>query len=67
MDAVRTAYGGEDLVDNHQEDQTLVYDKLGIAFVVDKIGALGSRVSLVFVFTPGHYRDIFKGQQQAQQ
>lgn len=63
MGAIRSAYGGEDLVDNHQDDEILVYNKLGIAFVVDKKGALGSRVSVVFVFDPGHYRDIFKEEQ----
>ncbi len=60
MGALHSAYGGEDLVDNHQDDQTLVYNALGIAFVVDKTGALDSRVSVIFVFAPGHYRDIFK-------
>ncbi len=59
LEAVRTAYGREDSVDNHEDDETLVYDKLGVAFVVDKSGALGSRVSVIFVFNPGHYRDIF--------
>lgn len=60
METVRTAYGPEDTVDNHQDDQTLVYDKIGVAFVVDKSGALGSRVSVIFVFDPGHYHQIFK-------
>jgi hypothetical protein len=64
MDAVRTAYGGEDILDNHDEDETLVYNTLGVAFVVDKNGALNSRVSVIFVFSPGHYRDIFKEQRQ---
>lgn len=60
MDAIRTAYGKEESVDSHQEDDTLVYDKLGVAFVVDKGGALGGRVSVIFVFGQGHYRDIFQ-------
>ena len=64
MDAVRTAYGQEESVDRHQDDDTLVYDKLGVAFVVDKSGALGGRVSVIFVFGQGHYHDIFQGQSQ---
>lgn len=62
MDTVRSAYGKEESVDSHQEDDTLVYDNLGVAFVVDKNGALGGRVSVIFVFGEGHYHDIFKGQ-----
>jgi hypothetical protein len=60
MDSVRSAYGPEDSVAQHQDDQTLIYDKIGVAFVVDKAGALGSRVSVIFVFSPGHYNDVFK-------
>jgi len=60
VEAIRTAYGQEDAVESHQDDQTMVYDTLGVAFVVDKSGALGSRVSVIFVFGPGHYHDIFK-------
>jgi|SRR5579864_480920 len=63
MDAVRTAYGMEESVDSHQEDDTLVYNALGVAFVVDKAGALGGRVSVIFVFGQGHYKDIFQEQQ----
>jgi hypothetical protein len=59
MEAVRNAYGPEDSVDDHQDAETLVYDKLGVAFMVDKSGPLGSRVSVIFVFDPGRYRDIF--------
>lgn len=62
MDAIRSAYGKEESVDSHQEDDTLVYDKLGVAFVVDKSGALGGRVSVIFVFGQGHYKDIFQNQ-----
>ena len=64
MDVVRSAYGQEESVDSHQDDDTLVYDKLGVAFVVDKNGALGGRVSVIFVFGQGHYHDIFQGQNQ---
>ena len=59
MDAVRAAYGTEDETADHQDDETLVYNKLGVAFVIDKSGALGSHVSVIFVFSPGHYHDIF--------
>lgn len=62
MDAIRSAYGKEETVDSHQDDDTLVYDKLGVAFVVDKNGALGGRVSVIFVFGQGHYKDIFQNQ-----
>jgi hypothetical protein len=60
MDVVRTAYGAEESVDSHQDDDTLVYDKLGVAFVVDKSGALGGRVSVIFIFSQGRYRDVFQ-------
>jgi hypothetical protein len=60
LEAIRQAYGQEETVDNHQDDDTFVYDKLGVAFVVDKNGALGGRVSVIFVFTQGQYKDIFK-------
>lgn len=60
MDLIRLAYGEEESVDRHQDDDTLIYDKLGVAFVVDKNGALGGRVSVIFVFDQGHYRDIFQ-------
>jgi len=57
--AFHSAYGKEDAVDEHQDDQTYVYDKLGIAFVVDTSGALDQRVSLMYVFPPGQYHSIF--------
>ena len=60
LEAIRQAYGQEETIDNHQDDDTFVYDKLGVAFVVDKNGALGGRVSVIFVFTQGQYKDIFK-------
>jgi len=62
MDQIRSAYGTEESVDRHQDDDTLIYNKLGVAFVVDKNGALGGRVSVIFVFGQGHYRDIFQNQ-----
>ena len=60
MDSVRSAYGKEDRVDSHEDDDTLVYDTLGVAFLVDKDGALGSRVSAIFVFASGQYKNIFQ-------
>ncbi|HKV45310.1 MAG TPA: hypothetical protein VJT32_11660 [bacterium] len=62
MDTVRSAYGKEESVDSHQDDDTLVYNALGVAFVVDKTGALGGRVSVIFVFGQGHYKEIFQEQ-----
>ncbi len=62
MDTVRAAYGAEDETADHQDDETLIYNKLGVAFVVDKSGALGSHVSVIFVFDSGHYHDIFQEQ-----
>jgi hypothetical protein len=63
MDSVRSAYGQEDSVDSHEDDDTLVYDHIGVAFLVDKSGALGSRVSAIFVFNPGQYKTIFQQEQ----
>lgn len=59
VDAFHTAYGKEDSIDEHQDDQTYVYNRLGIAFVVDNGGVLDQRVSLMYVFTPGQYSTIF--------
>ena len=61
LNAIRGAYGKEDRVDQHQDDSTYVYDKLGIAFVVDDGGTLDQRVSLIYVFPPGQYQAIFMG------
>ena len=65
VNAFRGAYGKEDRVDQHQDDSTYVYDKLGIAFVVDDGGTLDQRVSLIYVFPPGQYQGIFMGGGQA--
>jgi hypothetical protein len=63
INAFRDAYGKEDRVDQHQDDSTYVYDKLGIAFVVDEGGTLDQRVSLIYVFPAGQYQAIFMGGQ----
>jgi hypothetical protein len=57
--AFQGAYGKADAVDQHQDDETYVYDQLGIAFVVDSGGALDQRISLIYVFPPGQYHSIF--------
>jgi hypothetical protein len=59
VDALHSAYGKEDTVAQHQQDTTYVYDRLGIAFVVDEGGALDQRVSLMYIFPPGQYKSIF--------
>ncbi len=59
IDAVRAAYGREDTLDERLDDMTLIYDKLGVAFVVNRGGVLGSRVSVIFIFGSGRYHDIF--------
>jgi hypothetical protein len=61
INSFRTAYGKEDRIDQHQDDSTYVYDKLGIAFVVDEGGTLDQHVSLIYVFPPGQYQAIFMG------
>ena len=60
MDQIRAAYGREESVDSHEDDDTLVYNNLGVAFVVDKSGALGGRISVIFVFRQGDYNHIFQ-------
>jgi hypothetical protein len=60
MDQIRAAYGKEESVDSHEDDDTLVYNDLGVAFVVDKSGALGGRISVIFVFHQGDYHHIFQ-------
>jgi len=59
VNALRGAYGKEDTVAEHQGDTTYVYDRLGIAFVIDQGGALDQRVSLIYIFPPGQYKAIF--------
>ncbi len=59
---VRVAYGPEEILEDRAGDQTLIYDKRGVAFVVDKSGALSGRVSVIFIFVPGRYHEIFQVQ-----
>ncbi len=59
VDEVLTAYGPGERVEPNEEAATLVYDNLGIAFEMDQGGALSGRVSIIYVFPRGHYREIF--------
>jgi hypothetical protein len=60
LDAVRRAFGPEDVVHLGQSTDLLVYDALGIAFTVGgAFGVMDGWVSGVFVFIPGHSREIF--------
>ena len=59
FDTVRRIYGPEDAVNQDQTGDVLVYETLGIAFVVGDVGSLEGRVSAVFVFLPGHSHDVF--------
>jgi len=64
---VRVAYGPEEILEDRAGDQTLIYDKRGVAFVVDKSGALRGRVSVIFIFVLGRYHEIFPAQLKWQQ
>jgi hypothetical protein len=59
LDAVRRTYGREETVNPGPSGELLIYDALGMAFTVGATGTLHSRVSSVFVFMPGHSREIF--------
>ena len=59
VDALHGAYGKEDAIAQHQDGSTFIYDKLGIAFVVDTGGPLDQHVSLIYVFSPGQYHSVF--------
>ena len=55
---VESTYGREFTTDEEGSSVTLIYDALGIAFDVDKAGALQGRVSQISVFTPGQWKAI---------
>jgi len=55
---VEGAYGREFTTDEEGASVTLIYDALGIAFDIDKGGALQGRVSQISVFTPGQWKTI---------
>ena len=55
---VESAYGRDFTTDEEGGSVTLIYDALGIAFDIDKAGALQGRVSQISVFTPGQWKTI---------
>ena len=55
---VESAYGREFTTDEEGSSVTLIYDALGIAFDIDRAGALQGRVSQISVFTPGQWKTI---------
>ncbi len=57
--AIRSAYGRAETVDYGDGAIMLVYDRAGVAFLIDHAAGKGDRVSTVFVFARGTYRDIF--------
>lgn len=56
--AVEKAYGKEFISDENQRSTTLVYDGLGIAFDIGKLGVMSDRVTSIFVFLPGQWKKI---------
>jgi hypothetical protein len=56
--AVEKAYGKEFSADENQRSTTLVYDELGIAFDIGKLGVMQDRVTSIFVFMPGQWKKI---------
>ncbi len=57
---VEATYGREFTTDEEGPSVTLIYDALGIAFDIDKAGALQGRVSEISVFTPGQWKAIIE-------
>ncbi len=57
--AIRAAYGYAETVDYGDGAIVLVYDRTGVAFLIDRSAGKGDRVSTVFVFAGGKYRDVF--------
>ncbi len=56
--AVEKTYGKEFTTDENQRSTTLVYDGLGIAFDIGKLGVMSERVTSIFVFLPGQWKKI---------
>ncbi len=56
--AVESAYGREFVADENQRSTTIVYDGLGIAFDIGKLGVMSDRVMSIFVFLPGQWKQI---------
>lgn len=59
--AVETAYGREFTTDESQASTSLIYDSLGIAFVIGKNGVMNGRVLWIMVFVPGQWKQITEG------
>ncbi len=56
--AVEKEYGKGFFADENQRSTTLIYDELGIAFDIGKLGVMQGRVTSIFVFTPGQWKKI---------
>ncbi len=56
--AVEKVYGKGFSADENQRSITLVYDELGIAFDIGKLGIMQDRVTSIFVFMPGQWKKI---------
>ncbi len=56
--AVEKAYGKGFLSDENQRSTTLIYDELGIAFDIGKLGVMQDKVTSIFVFMPGQWKKI---------
>ncbi|HLJ60508.1 MAG TPA: hypothetical protein VKZ50_12340 [bacterium] len=58
-DEVESAFGRRSGIDNGDGTVVLVYNHVGVAFVVARTVSLHDRVSTIFVFAPGEYHRIF--------
>ncbi len=56
--AVEKAYGKGSFSDENQRSTTIIYDELGIAFDIGKLGVMQDRVTSIFVFMPGQWKKI---------
>jgi len=59
--AVEAAYGREFTTDEDNSSTTMIYDGLGIAFDIGKVGVMTGRVIQIIVFTPGQWKAITEG------
>lgn len=59
--SVEAAYGREFTSDESQASTALIYDALGIAFVVGKSGVMNGRVLSIVVFVSGQWKQITEG------
>jgi len=56
--AVEKEYGKGFFADENQRSTTLIYDEIGIAFDIGKLGVMQDRVTSIFVFMPGQWKKI---------